>query len=421
MTRSGGHGFAALGRRELLAILQQRAAELGVEVLFEREAPPLAELGWADLIVAADGASSAVRAALAADVRPITRPAHVPLHVARDRPRVRRVQVLHRGDATRRLPGARLPVRRPMSTFIVETTRSMARGRARDRPASTAPGESDEQRRRVLPRAVRRRTPGPPLFANNSKWINFITVRNGHWCADNVVLIGDAAHTAHFSIGRGRSSRWRTRSRSRRALRTSGTPVGDALAAYEAERRPIAERTQRAAQASLEWFEGLGRYVEQEPRTQFAFNLLTRSRGITYENLRLRDPAFVASVDSDFARRTGGLVAAAADVPTAARCAAGAPNRVVVSPMDMYQLGRRDPRRLPSRPPRLTRARRRRARHDRDDLRLGDGRITPGCAGMYRDEHIGGVAADRRLRRTRTAVARSGPSSATPGARGRRS
>src|SRR5207237_1613336 len=126
---------------------------------------------------------------------------------------------------------------------------------------------------------------------------------NRRWCVDNVVLLGDAAHTAHFSIGSGTKLAMEDAVALAWALRGSDD-VAAATTAYEAERRPIVESTQRAAQASLEWFEGIGRYVEQE-RTQFAFNLLTRSRRVTYDNLRLRDPSFVSSVDGAFASAVG--------------------------------------------------------------------------------------------------------------------
>ena len=124
------------------------------------------------------------------------------------------------------------------------------------------------------------------MQANNSRWISFTTVRNDTWHHANVVLLGDAAHTAHFSIGSG------TKLAMEDALALAAClhehdEVAAALDAYEAERKPVVVSTQRAAQASLEWFENLGQYVHQDP-LQFAFNILTRSRRVTYDNLRLR-------------------------------------------------------------------------------------------------------------------------------------
>src|ERR1039457_1840105 len=119
------------------------------------------------------------------------------------------------------------------------------------------------------------------------------------------------------------------------AFRSSGgDDVAGALAAYEQERRPVVQSTQRAAQASLEWFEGLGRYVDQE-RRQFAFNLLTRSRRVTYDNLRLSDPAVVRDVDAGFAAEVGASPRPPMFMPMRLR-GLSLRNRVVVSPMDMY-------------------------------------------------------------------------------------
>ena len=141
---------------------------------------------------------------------------------------------------------------------------------------------------------------GHQLLANNSKWLNFTTVRNERWHDGNLVLVGDAAHTAHFSIGSGTKLAMEDCPRAR-GLPARAPDVPTALAAYEAERRPVVESTQRAAQASLEWFENIGMYTRRSP-TQFCFNLLTRSRRITYENLSERDAEFAARVRAGFAR-----------------------------------------------------------------------------------------------------------------------
>ena len=118
-----------------------------------------------------------------------------------------------------------------------------------------------------------------------------------------MVLIGDAAHTAHFSIGSGTKLAMEDALALAACLHEQPT-VADALSAYQAERKPVVESTQRAAQASLEWFENIGMYAAQDP-AQFVFNLLTRSRRITFENLRERDPGFAARMEAEFARRQG--------------------------------------------------------------------------------------------------------------------
>jgi len=390
VTRSGGHGFSALGRRELLAILQHRAAELGVELIFETEVPPLSELGWADLIVGADGASSVIRAAGYKDFVPSLEPRHcrymwLGVELVFDA-----FKFFIKETPYGVFQAHAYPYDDRMSTFIVETHEDAweAAGLGARVAGALAPGESDlagvEFCRGLFSDALQ----GQPLVANNSKWINFVTVRNRRWCADNLVLLGDAAHTAHFSIGSGTKLAMEDAAALAWAFRHHDSPVWSATAAYEAERRPIVESTQRAAQASLEWFEGLSRYVHQE-RTQFAFNLLTRSRRVTYENLALRDPGFVHEVDEHFAAGVGGPPRPPMFTPFALR-ELTLPNRVVVSPMDMYSA-------LDGTP------------GDFHLVHLGSrslggaglvmtemicvsrsGRITPGCGGMYRSEHVAG-------------------------------
>ena len=389
VTRSGGHGFAALGRRELLAILQHRAAALGVELLFETEAPSVAELSSSsDLVVGADGASSAIRSSMYRDFVPSLEPRHcrymwLGTDIVFDAFKFFIAETEHGV-----FQAHAYPYDDRMSTFIVETHEDVwLRAGLGSRAAATlAPGESDLAGVEFCSALFADALDGRPLIANNSKWINFVTVRNRRWCVENVVLVGDAAHTAHFSIGSGTKLAMEDAAALAWSLRDPDTDVWNALASYEAERRPVVASTQRAAQASLEWFEGLSRYVEQE-RTRFAFNLLTRSRRVTYDNLRLRDPGFVEEVDRDFAVSAGCSPRPPMFTPLSLR-GLTLPNRVVVSPMDMYSavdglVGDFHLVHLGSRA-------------------LGgaglvmtemicvspEGRITPGCAGIYRDEHV---------------------------------
>ncbi len=389
-TRSGGHGFSALGRRELLGILQRRALSLGVDVRFSCEAPSLEELGWADLIVGADGASSAVRAARAADFGPsldrrFCRYMWLGTDLVFD---AFKFYIEETPYGVFQAHG--YPYDSRMSTFIVETGEDTWRRAGLDAvPAeSLPPGVSDEASVEFSRRLFADALDGHQLFANNSKWINFVTVRNRCWRSGNVVLLGDAAHTAHFSIGSGTKLAMEDAVALAWAFRSLGSDgVAAPLAAYEAERRPIVESTQRAAQASLEWFEGISRYVGQE-RMQFAFNLLTRSRRVTYDNLRLRDEGFVGEVDGRFATAEGFTERPPMFAPIRLR-SLELPNRVIVSPMDMYSavdgtpsdfhlvhLGARS----------LGGA----ALVYTEMICVSDiGRITPGCAGMYRAEHVG--------------------------------
>jgi anthraniloyl-CoA monooxygenase len=390
---SGGHGFAALSRRRLLQILQERCRELGVRLHFSSQAPPAAELAAChDLVVAADGASSATRAALA--------PAFGP---ALD---VRQCKYMWLGtdlvfDAFTFYIAATphgvmqvhgYPYDATGSTFIVEMHDSVWRAAGFASPGGTnlPPGQSDTESIARIKEIFAAVLGGHAVHANNSKWISFATLRCASWHHRNVVLLGDAAHTAHFSIGSG------TKLAMEDALALAAClheqpGIAAALAAYEDERRPVVASTQRAAQASLEWFENLGQYLDQEPE-QFAFNIITRSRRVTHGNLRVRDPEFADRIDAWFAGHEKRRGMGQGDVvpPMFQPLRLGGlelKNRVVVSAMDMYSARDGTP-------------------SDFHLVHLGgkalggaglvmtemvcvsaDGRITPGCAGLYAPGH----------------------------------
>ncbi|MFM9444710.1 bifunctional salicylyl-CoA 5-hydroxylase/oxidoreductase [Streptomyces acidiscabies] len=363
---SAGHGFAALGRRRLLSVLHDRCRELGVDLRFRTEAPYPAWLSETyDLVVAADGVHSATRETFATAFRPRIAPHRcryiwLGTDIALD---AFRFDIAETDAGVVQLHG--YPYAPDASTVIVEMREEVWKT-----------GEFSIERCADLFRETLR---GRPLRSNNSAWTTFRTVVNDRWSSGNVVLLGDAAHTAHFSIGSG------TKLAVEDALALAACldeqpDIQAALAAYEAERRPVVASTQRAARASLEWFENLPLYVGQPPR-RFAFNLLTRSRRVTHDNLRLRDPGFTALVEREFG------------------CPPGTPpmftpfrlreltlrNRVVVSPMDMYSATDGVP-------------------GDFHLVHLGaralggaglvmtemvcvsaEGRITPGCTGLYDD------------------------------------
>ncbi len=399
---SGGHGFAAMSRRRLLEILQQRCARLGVQVLFRAHAPSLDELSASyDLVVAADGANSAIRSVRAAAFRPEFD--------------VRNCKYIWLGtdlvfDAFKfyieQTPFGVMqvhgyPYDAAGSTFIVEMNDAVWQaagfGELAAAAGDLAPGESDAASIERIAELFGGVLGSHALLANNSRWLSFATLRCENWHDGNVVLLGDAAHTAHFSIGSGTKLAMEDALALAACLHESvqagapADPIPAALAAYEAERRPVVASTQRAAQASLEWFENLGQYTGQEPE-QFAFNIMTRSRRVTHANLRLRDPEFTDRVDAWFAGQCKRLGIGTGEVvppmfqPFRLRSLELA-NRVVVSAMDMYSA--RDG--MPS---------------DFHLVHLGgkalggaglvmtemvcvsaDGRITPGCAGMYAPEH----------------------------------
>ncbi|MET8078113.1 bifunctional salicylyl-CoA 5-hydroxylase/oxidoreductase [Streptomyces sp. NPDC005303] len=319
---SGGHGFAALGRRRLLEILHDRCRTLGVDLRFRTEAPAGLEETH-DLVIAADGVNSTTRGAHAHVFRPHVTPHHcryiwLAADFAFD---AFRFEIAETGHGVMQLHG--YPYAPDASTVIIEMREEVWRAAGFD---EVTPRESTESCAKIFPEALR----GRPLRSNNSTWTTFRTVVNEHWSHGNTVLLGDAAHTAHFSIGSGTKLAVEDALALAACLEEQPSLEG-ALAAYEEERKPVVTSTQRAARASLEWFENLGLYLDQPPR-QFAFNLLTRSRRVTHDNLRLRDPRFTGAVEREFG------------------CPPGTPpmftpfrlrgltlrNRVVVSPMDMY-------------------------------------------------------------------------------------
>ncbi|WP_406863656.1 FAD-dependent monooxygenase [Streptomyces sp. HUAS MG47] len=402
---SSGHGFAALGRRRLLELLHARCTDLGVRLRFRTEAPPAAELAAThDLVVAADGVHSRTREQHADVFRPTIAP-HLCRYIwlaadfALDAFRFEIAETEHgvmqlhaypyarpSPDLPQALDSARAgetpsPSTRPFgpqnisgsSTVIVEMREEVWH--------AAGFHELDEQQSAERCAKIFAETlGGRPLRGNNSAWTAFRTVVNEHWSHGRTVLLGDAAHTAHFSIGSGTKLAVEDALALAACVEEQPT-LDEALAAYEAERRPVVESTQRAAAASLRWFEDLARTLDQPPR-QFAFNLLTRSRRVTHANLRLRDPHFTDTVERDFG------------------CPPGTPpmftpfrlrdltlrNRVVVSPMDMYVAEDGVP-------------------GDFHLVHLGaralggaglvmtemvcvspEGRITPGCTGLWTDE-----------------------------------
>ena len=382
---SGGHGFSAMSRQRLLGILQRRAFELGVTLQFGVEAPPVAELAAShDLVIGADGVNSTVRRADQEAFRPSLEARHCRYIWLGTTKRLDAFMFAILTTPHGPVQVHAYPYGESASTVIVEMHRDVwsAAGLAgTDEAASLA--WCEELLAPLLD--------GHRLIGNNSRWIDFTTVRNGSWRRGNVVLIGDAAHTAHFSIGSGTKLAMEDAIALADALgRASDLDSG--LKDFEEERRPLVESTQRAAQASLEWFEGLGRYLGQEP-PQFVFGLLTRSRRITYENLRVRDEKFIDGVDEWFA----GTVSEQVGAPVTPRPPMFTPyrigdlvlpNRVVVSPMDMYcadgglvgefHLVHLGARALGGAGLVMTEM----------VCVSAEGRITPGCAGMYEELHL---------------------------------
>ncbi|MGW6914323.1 bifunctional salicylyl-CoA 5-hydroxylase/oxidoreductase [Kitasatospora sp. NPDC054939] len=333
----GGQGFAAMSRKELLAVLQARATELGVVVHYRTPAPDVDGLRQThDLVIAADGLNSAVRTKYADAFGPALdcRPNRY-MWLGTDLVfEAFQFFVKQTEFGTMQVHG--YPYSAEASTFIVEMAEDVWRRAGFDASEGTqfAPGVSDERAVARIRELFAPELAGHALLTNNSHWLSFTTVRNERWHHQNVVLLGDAAHTAHFSIGSGTKLAMEDALALAACLHEHPT-VTEALTAYESERRPVVESTQRAAQASLEWFENIGMYAGQDP-AQFCFNLLTRSRRITFDNLKERDAGFARLVESGFARAQGSDEDAPAMFQPLVVGGLPLKNRIVVSPMDMY-------------------------------------------------------------------------------------
>jgi anthraniloyl-CoA monooxygenase len=287
--RCRGVGFAAIGRHRLLRILQGQAIALGVELRFESELPPGAE-PEADLIVIADGVNSWQRTAgerefgTSVEVGP-TR--FVWLGSTRVWDSLTFFFERNQDGAF----GAHVyPYADDRSTFIVETDEETWR---RAGMASFSEQDTIDYCERLFARHL----DGHRLLSNRSIWQQFRTVRNRRWHHGNRVLIGDAAHTAHFSVGSGTKMAMEDALALSQQLERLGGDVPAALVAFEEERRPRVEHIQRMAAKSLDWWASFRHYLDWKPY-RFTFHLLTRSL-FRYDTLRERDPGFLAAVEAE--------------------------------------------------------------------------------------------------------------------------
>lgn len=391
---SGGHGFSGISRKRLLNILQDRAAEVGVRLDFNTEASDVEALRrQCDILIGADGVNSRVRSmyeqAFAPNLdRRICRYVWLGTTLPLDAFTFIFEQTEH-GWFT--VHAYRFD--ESMSTFIVECREETWRAHGLE--------EADTQRTIEFCEALFAQYLGGHKLVSNNRhlqgrdWINFLRVSNETWLHQNVVLMGDAAHTAHFSVGSGTKLALEDAISFADALERFDD-WHDAAKAYEDERRVEVLKLQNAARNSTEWFENVARYAALPPE-QFAYSLLTRSQRIGHENLRLRDKLYVERVEAWFAQRahdgahtTGGATREAPAPPmfTPMRLRQlTLRNRVVVSAMDMYSAVDGTP-------------------NDFHLVHLGsralggaglvvtemtcvcaEGRITPACTGMYTPDH----------------------------------
>ena len=380
--RSTGHGFCGISRRTMLNVLQQRAETLGVRLVFQTEVAGLDDLGDADLVVAADGVNSRAREQRAAHFQPSVEWGRCRFSWLGTTLPLQAFTFVFKESAHGLFQVHAYPFDRELSTFIVECREEVWKRAGLE-------GADEAGTVRFLEDLFREELRGHRLLTNNSVWRTFPTVRNAAWTDGHVVLLGDAAHTAHFSIGSGTKLAMEDAVALQEAFGRMGTAdVPRVLKAYEAERGPAVGRFQSAARTSQEWFESAERHLRLEP-IQFAFSLLSRSKRVTYESLRRQDPELVRRVTTWFAGSSpdgeGPLPPLFQPYPLRGLTLA---NRIVVSPMCQYSSDDGAP-------------------GDWHLVHLGsravggaalviaesthvaaDARITPRCAGMYRPEHV---------------------------------
>ena len=345
--RTTGHGFIGIGRKRLLNILQRRCERLGVELVFEREVESDLEFPDADLIIACDGINSKIRERYLAVFQPdvVVRPNRY-IWLGTSKPfdaftfDFRRTEHgwfqahIYKFD-------------RETSTFIVETTEDAFVAHGLDQLDQQGSIDFCEE-------LFAETLDGAKLMSNarhmrGSAWLNFNRLICASWSHFNgrsrVVLMGDAAHTAHFAIGSGTKLALDDAIELARQFDAVGhtrETIGAALSAYEEVRRIDVARIQNAARNAMEWFEVVGRrYADTMEPEQFFYSMLTRSQRISHENLRLRDPAWLEGYERWFARRSGLAVAdnqrATPPMLTPFRVrSVTLANRIIVSPMAMY-------------------------------------------------------------------------------------
>jgi anthraniloyl-CoA monooxygenase len=387
VTRSSGHGFCGIGRKRLLNILQARASALGVELSFETEFDGVANYRDYDLIVAADGANSKIRSELAGFFEPdIEARACKYIWLGTRQKFDAAFSFIFEESEHGWIWAHAYQFDRETATFIVECSAETWQ--------RFGFAELDQEETTALcQRVFARHLGGHDLMTNarhlsGSAWLNFNRVLCQRWSHDNVVLIGDAAATAHFSVGSGTKLALESAAALANYL-ASEANLAAAFARYEDERRTEVLRLQSAARNSTEWFEQVERYLKLDP-VQFNYSLLTRSQRISHENLRQRDRCWLDGAERWFEQEATGTT------PKLARPPMFTPfrlrqldlnNRVVVSPMAQYRAVEGTPTDWHF----VHYAERAKGGAGLVTTEMtcvtAQGRITPGCAGLYAPEH----------------------------------
>ncbi|MCL4423825.1 MAG: FAD-dependent monooxygenase [Actinobacteria bacterium] len=300
----GGNGMAAITRKELLALLQQRAMEVGVDLRAHEEVRDLSQLSSVDLIVVCDGVGSRLRSQLSRQLYPSVEVSSAKYIWFGTTYRFEGLTFIFEPCLDGLFAVHGYPIDSHTGTFIVETDELSWHRAGLDKfDLSQAPSRSDEVSRVYLEKLFSSQIDGCKLLTNNSRWASFRTVSNRSWHWRNVVLLGDAAHSAHFSVGSGTKMAMEDAAALVRALDEHPKDLESALVSYESERRPSVEHIQSSARPSLAWWENYRTYYDSFEPAQFAFHFLSRSIG--YGRILKRDKAFVDQVISWWARRYG--------------------------------------------------------------------------------------------------------------------
>ena len=388
---SGGHGFIGIGRLRLLEILQARAKELGVNLQFEQEIEPEdleTRFKGYDLIIAADGINSKIRIAYEKEFQidcEVRKNKFVWLGVKKV---FKAFTFIFKETKNGPIWAHAYRFDKNTSTFIAECSPKTWKNFGFDK---MDPNETS----RALEELFAEYLDGQTLINNakhlrSSMWLNFTRILSEKWYHKNIILLGDAAHTAHFSIGSGTKLGFEDAIKLADVLTASKLPLLEALKQYQEERHLEVIKLQSAARNSTEWFENVERYIDFEP-TQFAYSLLTRSQRVSHENLRLRDRDWLEGVEKWFANRAFGKAVNKPVPPMFTPFKLKdmeLKNRIVVSPMCMYSAkdGLVNDFHFVHYGSRATGGAGL-VYTEMTDI-SADGRISPGCAGLYNDQHV---------------------------------
>ena len=290
----GGHVISSISRKALLNILQNRCFELGINLKFSYEINDLAELGDYDLLIAADGLNSIVRKKYESSFKPSLEYGKARYIWLGANKVLDAFTFIFRENEHGLFQVHSYPFNGTTSTFIIECDEASWLKAGLDKA-------DEAQSLAYCQQLLEENLGGATLLSNNSKWISFPMLKTQHWHHKNIVLLGDAIHTAHFSIGSGTKLAMEDAIALASALEQH-SDLETALNEYELERKPVVEIFQRAARESQSYFETLKRHMTLDP-VPFTFNLLTRSGRITYDDLRLRDQRYGDFVDRWYANK----------------------------------------------------------------------------------------------------------------------